>query len=102
MKQDFTIPITIKAYSQQEAEAQVNLLLQFGAFLKDYNLQNLAGAFLGHLLYKSLGNLSEKYEAKKAAPLVKNKSVIDYKGLENALRKRMEKETQVRKDQPQV
>jgi hypothetical protein len=99
MKREFVIPIKTLAHSKEEAEAQVNLLLQMGAFLKDYNVQNLAGAFVGNLLYKGLGNLSEKYETKKAAP-VKNKSVIDYKGLQDALRKRREKETQVCKDQP--
>ena len=60
MKQDFTVPITVKAYSRQEAEAKVNLLLQGSAFVKDFNVSNLAGAIIGHFLWANLGETANK------------------------------------------
>lgn len=65
MKQNFTIPITVKAYSQQEAEAKINLLLQGSAFVKDFNVQSLAGAIINHFVWAKLGETAVKMRLEK-------------------------------------
>jgi hypothetical protein len=54
MKKPFTVPVTVTAYTYEEAQSQVNLLLQMGAFLKDFNVQNLAGSFITHFMLSKL------------------------------------------------
>lgn len=54
MKRQFTIPVTVTAYTKEEAQAQLDLLLQMGAFLKDFNVQNLAGSFISHFMLAKL------------------------------------------------
>jgi hypothetical protein len=61
MKRSFTISVTTTAYTYEEAQSQVNLLLQMGAFLKDFNMQNLASSFAQHFL---LAKLSEYTQGK--------------------------------------
>lgn len=65
MKQDFTIPITVKAYSRKEAEAKINLLLQGSAFFKDFNVQDLAGAIISHFVWTKLGETATKMRLEK-------------------------------------
>lgn len=65
MKQDFTIPITVKAYSRREAEAKINLLLQGSAFVKDFNVPNLAGAIISHFVWAKLGETATKMRLEK-------------------------------------
>lgn len=65
MKQDFTVPITVKAYSQQEAEAKINLLLQGSAFVKDFNIPNIAGAIISHFVWAKLGETANKMLSEK-------------------------------------
>lgn len=69
MKRDFTIPITVKAYSQQEAEAKINLLLQGSAFVKDFNVPNLAGAIINHFVWAKLGETANKMRLEAQAAL---------------------------------
>lgn len=59
MKREFTIPVTVTAYTKEEAQAQLDLLLQMGAFLKDFNVQNLAGSFLSHFLLAKLSRYTQ-------------------------------------------
>lgn len=59
MKREFIIPIATTAYTYEEAQAQVNLLLQMGAFLKDFNVKNLAGSFAEHFLLTKLSQLTQ-------------------------------------------
>ncbi len=54
MKREFTIPVTVTAYTKEEAESQINVLLQMGAFLKDFNVKSLAGSFAEHFLLSKL------------------------------------------------
>ncbi|RYZ27116.1 MAG: hypothetical protein EOO10_13685 [Chitinophagaceae bacterium] len=59
MKKAFTIPVTTTAYTYEEAQSQINLLLQMGAFLKDFNMQNLAGSFAQHFLLAKLSEFTQ-------------------------------------------
>ena len=59
MKREFIIPVTVSAYTKEEAESQVNLLLQMGAFLKDFNVQNLAGSFAEHFLLSKFSQFAQ-------------------------------------------
>ncbi|RYF87198.1 MAG: hypothetical protein EON98_01270 [Chitinophagaceae bacterium] len=59
MKKEFTIPVTVTAYTKEEAQAQLDLLLQMGAFLKDFNVQNLAGSFISHFMLSKLNQYTQ-------------------------------------------
>lgn len=59
MKREFTIPVTVTAYTKEEAQAQLDLLLQMGAFLKDFNVQNLAGSFISHFMLSKLSQYTQ-------------------------------------------
>lgn len=59
MKREFTIPVTVTAYTKEEAQAQLDLLLQMGAFLKDFNVQNLAGSFISHFMLAKLSQYTQ-------------------------------------------
>ena len=59
MKKEFIIPITVSAYTKEEAQSQVNLLLQMGAFFKDFNVQNLAGSFAEHFLLSKFSQFTQ-------------------------------------------
>ena len=54
MKREFTIQVTVTAYTKEEAQSQINVLLQMGAFLKDFNVKSLAGSFTEHFLLSKL------------------------------------------------
>lgn len=76
MKKQFTIPVTVTAYTKEEAQANVDLLLQMGAFLKDFNLTNLAGSFINHFLAAKLGEITHTYQAKVTKPTPKSQYPI--------------------------
>lgn len=57
MKKEFIIPVTVTAYTKEEAQANVDLLLQMGAFLKDFNLNNLAGSFITRLVVAKISEM---------------------------------------------
>lgn len=59
MKRKFTIPVTVTAYTKEEAQSQLDLLLQMGAFLKDFNVQNLAGSFISHFMLAKLSQYTQ-------------------------------------------
>ena len=59
MKKEFIIPVTVSAYTREEAESQVNLLLQMGAFVKDFNVQNLAGSFDEDFLLSKISQFTQ-------------------------------------------
>ena len=59
MKREFTIPVTVTAYTKEEAQSQINLLLQMGAFLKNFNVQSLAGSFAEHFLLSKLSQFTQ-------------------------------------------
>lgn len=59
MKKEFTIPVTVTAYTKEEAQAQLDLLLQMGAFLKDFNMQNLASSFISHFMLSKLSKYTQ-------------------------------------------
>lgn len=66
MKTKKTYPFTfhIEAYSPEDAQAKGELLLQMGAFLKDFNVGNLAGSLLKSCLtttaFKIAGEIMER------------------------------------------
>jgi hypothetical protein len=60
MKKPFTITLNVMAYSQQDAEAKVDLLVQMGAFVKDLNVNNLAGSIIKSFIVSKIGELTEK------------------------------------------
>lgn len=57
MKKQFIIPVRVTAYTKEEAQANVDLLLQMGAFLKDFNLNNLAGSFITRYLVAKVSEM---------------------------------------------
>lgn len=57
MKKQFTIPVNVMAYTKEEAQANVDLLLQMGAFLKDFNLNNLAGSFITRFVVAKISEM---------------------------------------------
>lgn len=59
MKREFTIPVTVTAYTKEEAQSQINVLLQMGAFLKDFNVKSLAGSFAEHFLLSKLSQYTK-------------------------------------------
>ena len=59
MKREFTIPVTVTAHTTEESQAQLDLLLQMGAFLKDFNVQNLAGSFISHFMLAKLSQYTQ-------------------------------------------
>lgn len=62
MKKKFTIPVTVLAFSHQEAEAKIALLLQGGAFIKDFNVPNLVAALIRHFVWAKIGEAAGKIE----------------------------------------
>lgn len=46
MKRPFKVTIDVMAYSQEDAQAKVELLLQMGAFCKDFNVNTLLALLL--------------------------------------------------------
>jgi len=60
MKKQFTVPVTVDAYSQADAQAKVDLLLGLGAFMKDFNVNHLAGSFLNHFIISKVAEITEK------------------------------------------
>ncbi|WP_132051849.1 hypothetical protein [Pseudocnuella soli] len=58
MKKQFTVSVKVAAYSQADAQAKVDLLLQMGAFIKDFNVNNLAGSLLTSLLTSTVAKVS--------------------------------------------
>jgi hypothetical protein len=59
MKREFIIPVTVSAFTKEEAQSQVNLLIQMGAFLKDFNVQNLAGSLAEHFLLSKFSQFTQ-------------------------------------------
>ena len=60
MKKPFTVTLNVMAYSQQDAQSKVDLLVQMGAFIKDFNLNNLAGSIIKSFIVSKVGELVEK------------------------------------------
>jgi hypothetical protein len=60
MKKDFIIPVTVSAFTKEEAQANVDLLLQMGAFFKDYNINNLSGSFITRFVVAKLSKMAYK------------------------------------------
>ena len=60
MKKEFTIPVTVSAYTKEEAESKVELLLQMGAFFKDFNVENLAGSLVQHFVLAKVNQLTQR------------------------------------------
>ena len=60
MKRPFKVTIDVMAYSQEDAQAKVELLLQMGAFCKDFNVNNLAGSVIKSFLISKCGEIGEK------------------------------------------
>ena len=58
MKKQFTVSVNVEAYSQADAQAKVDLLLQMGAFMKDFNVNELAGSVLKSLLTSTVDKVS--------------------------------------------
>lgn len=69
MKKDFIIPVTVKAFSRQEAEAKITLLLQGGSFIKDFNVPDLAGAILNHFVWAKVGETANKIRLENRAQI---------------------------------
>jgi len=58
--QYYTFPISVKAYSEAEAKAKLNLLLTIGSFLVDFEIGDFAGAFVKSKLLECAGKVLEK------------------------------------------
>jgi hypothetical protein len=62
MKKLFTISVNIMAYSQQDAQAKIDFLLQLGSFMKDFDVTSLGTSLLNSLI---ISKLSQGKEVKK-------------------------------------
>ena len=60
MKRPFKVTIDVVAYSQEDAQAKVDLLLQLGAFIKDFNINNLAGSIVKSFVISKVEEFTEK------------------------------------------
>jgi hypothetical protein len=60
MKKPFKVTINVLAYSQDDAQAKVDLLLQMGAFIKDFNVTDLASSMIKSFVISKVGELTEK------------------------------------------
>lgn len=79
MKKQFTVPVTVDAYSQEDTQAKVDLLLGLGAFMKDFNVNNLAGSFLNHFIISKVAEITEKKRQElNRSPEKQSKSAIAF------------------------
>ena len=58
MKKSFKVTIDVMAYTKEDAQAKVDLLLQMGAFIKDFNVSNLAGSIIKSFIISKVGELT--------------------------------------------
>ena len=58
--QYYTFPISVQAYSEAEAKAKLNLLLALGSFFVDFEIGDLAGAFVKSKLLECAGKVSQE------------------------------------------
>ena len=58
--QYYTFPISVQAYSEADAKAKLNLLLAIGSFFVDFEIGDLAGAFVKSKLLECAGKAHEK------------------------------------------
>lgn len=72
MKRPFHVTIDVMAYSEEDAQAKVELLLQMGAFCKDFNINNLAGSFIKSFIVSKFGELAEKKKLERIANTITN------------------------------
>lgn len=56
--QYYTFPISVQAYSEADAKAKLNLLLSISSFLVDFEIGDLAGAFVKSKLLECAGKVS--------------------------------------------
>jgi len=62
--QYYTFPISVQAYSEADAKMKLNLLLAVGSFLVDFEIGDLAGAFVKSKLLECAGKAQEKAQQK--------------------------------------
>jgi len=58
--QYYTFPISVQAHSEAEAKAKLNLLLALGSFFVDFEIGDLAGAFVKSKLLECAGKVSQE------------------------------------------
>jgi len=71
--QYYTFPISVQAYSEADAKAKLNLLLAIGSFFVDFEIGDLAGAFLKSKLLECAGKALEKKDDHKFDQFLKLK-----------------------------
>ena len=74
MKKPYQIVLDVMAYSQQDAEARVEMLLQVGAFVKDFNIENLAGSMVKSFIASTVGKMTSDVLQKENKS--RNKSLV--------------------------
>lgn len=60
MKKMYSIPVDVEAYSQAEAQAKVDLMIQITGFGKDFNVKNLAGSIFQSVVLSAIGEIAER------------------------------------------
>jgi len=85
LKREFTIPVTVTAHTKEEAESRINVLLQMGAFLKDFNVKSLTGSLAEHFV---LSKLSQYTRGTVDLSALLRSSVVEPKAIPNSLLKR--------------
>jgi hypothetical protein len=75
--QYYTFPISVQAYSEAEAKAKLNLLLALGSFFVDFEIGDLAGAFVKSKLLECAGKVSQEKANRKFDEFLKLKKRID-------------------------
>lgn len=57
---NFTLPVTIEAYTEEEAKAKLELLLSLGSFFVNIDIEDLAGKFMYATLLGVLGKMTSE------------------------------------------
>jgi hypothetical protein len=60
MKKQFKVAIDVEAYSQADAKAKVGVLMQMAAFVKEFDVNNLAGSVIKSFLISKFEEIGEK------------------------------------------
>jgi hypothetical protein len=65
----FTFPISVKAYTEAEATAKLNLLLGVGSFLVDFEIGNLTRVYIKSKLVECAGKVKLQKRKSEIYPL---------------------------------
>ena len=63
MKRKFVIPVEVAAFTQAEAQAKIDVLMQIGSYFKSFTTKDLLYSVAGHFMVQKLGEFGKKQTA---------------------------------------